>query len=241
MNKMNKTLLAISLVIPMTISSVQAADQALQPERDKTTEMIGFGGGAAFGAIVGGPVGAVAGAIVGGLIGQVASIDGRSEQQARVIADISEQNTQLETYRELYAQNEIELAQLRAEMKEKNIELDLAMDIQFRTNSAEIEPHFKLQLDEVAALMRQQPDVQWDLEGHADIRGNDEYNLRLSQQRVQAVYDYLVENGVEPSQLAQTAFGDQLALEKEGDNEGYFFDRRVSLRSVSNAQATANK
>ncbi|KKD58016.1 hypothetical protein RN22_23355 [Grimontia sp. AD028] len=240
MNKMNKTLAAISLVIPMTVSTAYAADQTLHTQRDQTTEMIGFGGGAALGAVIGGPVGAVAGAVVGGLIGQVVSIDEQNEQQANVIADISEQNAQLETYRSLYAENEIELAKLKAEMNEKEIALELAMDIQFRTNSSEIEPHFRLQLDEVAALMRQQPDVQWDLEGHADVRGDEEYNLKLSQQRVQAVYDYLVEQGVAPSQLAQTAFGHQLALEKEGDREGYFFDRRVSLRSVSDAMPTAN-
>ncbi len=113
------------------------------------------------------------------------------------------------------------------------------MDIQFRTNSSEIEPRFKLQLDEIAALMRQQPQISWDLEGHADIRGNDDYNLALSQQRVQAVFDYLVNQGVDPMQLTQTAYGDQLATEQQGNREGYFFDRRVSLRSMA-SQATAN-
>ncbi|WP_407333762.1 sortase-associated OmpA-like protein PdsO [Enterovibrio sp. 27052020O] len=240
MKKFNKTLVTISLVIPMAVSTVYAGEQAVNAERDTTVEMMGFGGGAAFGAVIGGPVGAVAGALVGGLIGQIASSDKQNAAQEQIIADIQDENVQLTTYRDRYVQNELELANLKAAIKDKEVNLDLAMDIQFRTNSAEIEPHFKQQLNEVAEWMRSQPGVRWDLEGHADVRGNSEYNLQLSQQRSQAVFDYLIEQGVTPEQLLQTAYGNQLAIETEGDREGYFFDRRVSLRSVSASQATAN-
>ncbi|OEE62959.1 hypothetical protein A1OK_20470 [Enterovibrio norvegicus FF-454] len=240
MKKFNKTLAAISLVIPMTVSTAYAGEQQVNNERDTTVEMIGFGGGAAFGAVIGGPVGAVAGALVGGLIGQIASSDKQNAVQEQIIAEIQDENVQLTTYRDMYAQNELELANLKATMQQTDINLDLAMDIQFRTNSADIEPHFKQQLNEVAALMRHTPEVSWDLEGHADVRGNQDYNLQLSQQRSQAVFDYLIEQGVAPEQLVQTAYGNQLAIETEGDRDGYFFDRRVSLRSVSGGQATAN-
>ncbi|MEZ8140489.1 hypothetical protein A1OO_14050 [Enterovibrio norvegicus FF-33] len=240
MKKLNKTLAAISLVIPMTVSTAYAGEQQVNTERDTTVEMIGFGGGAAFGAVIGGPVGAVAGALVGGLIGQIASSDKQNAVQEQIIAEIQDENVQLTTYRDMYAQNELELANLKATMQQTDINLDLAMDIQFRTNSADIEPHFKQQLNEVAALMRHTPEVSWDLEGHADVRGNQDYNLQLSQQRSQAVFDYLIEQGVAPEQLVQTAYGNQLAIETEGDRDGYFFDRRVSLRSVSGGQATAN-
>ncbi|OEE77297.1 sortase-associated OmpA-like protein PdsO [Enterovibrio norvegicus] len=240
MKKLNKTLAAISLVIPMTVSTAYAGEQQVNNERDTTVEMIGFGGGAAFGAVIGGPVGAVAGALVGGLIGQIASSDKQNAVQEQIIAEIQDENVQLTTYRDMYAQNELELANLKATMQQTDINLDLAMDIQFRTNSADIEPHFKQQLNEVAALMRHTPEVSWDLEGHADVRGNQDYNLQLSQQRSQAVFDYLIEQGVAPEQLVQTAYGNQLAIETEGDRDGYFFDRRVSLRSVSGGQATAN-
>ncbi|MBV7296553.1 sortase-associated OmpA-like protein PdsO [Enterovibrio paralichthyis] len=239
MKTMNKTLIALSLAMPMVFNTAHANEQETFAERDQSVELIGFGGGAAVGALIGGPVGAVAGAIVGGLVGQVVSVDKQSNEQELIIAEMREQNNQLETFRTRYAENEVELATLKAELNERSVDLDLAMDIQFRTNSSEIEPRFKLQLDEIAALMRQQPQISWDLEGHADIRGNDDYNLALSQQRVQAVFDYLVNQGVDPMQLTQTAYGDQLATEQQGNREGYFFDRRVSLRSMA-SQATAN-
>lgn len=240
MKTMNKTLIALSVALPMALNAAQASEPETLGERDQSVELIGIGGGAAFGAVVGGPVGAVAGAIVGGLIGQVASIDKQSSEQEIIIANMQQQNAQLDSYRTLYAQNEIELATLRAELNQSKVDLDLAMDIQFRTDSAQIEPRFKLQLDEIAALMQQQPQIGWDLEGHADIRGNDDYNLALSQKRVQAVFDYLVEQGVDPMQLTQTAYGDQLATEQDGNRDGYFFDRRVSLRAMAGNQATAN-
>ncbi|KXF83281.1 sortase-associated OmpA-like protein PdsO [Enterovibrio coralii] len=240
MKKLNKTLAAISLVIPMAFSTAYASEQSYQTESDSTVGLIGFGGGAALGAVIGGPVGAVAGAVVGGLIGQVATFEEENKTQAELITQMQDENQRLNSFKELYAENEIEIATLKAAMQERNVELDLAMDIQFRTNSSEIEPHFQKQLDEVAYFMQQQPDVQWDLEGHADVRGNEDYNLTLSQKRVQAVFDYLVEQGVDPAQLSATAYGDQLAIETDGDREGYFFDRRVSLRSVTGATETAS-
>ncbi|MDD1779606.1 sortase-associated OmpA-like protein PdsO [Enterovibrio sp. ZSDZ35] len=240
MKNLNKTLIAISLVVPMVMSSAHATEQRVQQESDSNVGLIGFGGGAALGAVIGGPIGAVAGAVVGGLIGQVATFEEENKSQEMLISQMQDENHRLNSFKELYAENEIELATLKAAMQERNVELDLAMDIQFRTNSSEIEPHFQKQLDEVAFFMQQQPDVHWDLEGHADVRGNENYNLTLSQSRVQAVFDYLVDQGVDPVQLSATAYGDQLAIETDGDREGYFFDRRVSLRSVSGATETAN-
>ena len=59
--------------------------------------------------------------------------------------------------------------------------------MQFRTGSAEIEPHFAKQLVELAEVMKQQPQLHLDLNGFADQRGDEQHNLLLSNQRAENV------------------------------------------------------
>ncbi len=95
MKTMNKTLIALSLAMPMVFNTAHANEQETFTERDQSVELIGFGGGAAVGALIGGPVGAVAGAIVGGLVGQVVSVDKQSNEQELIMPKCASKITNL--------------------------------------------------------------------------------------------------------------------------------------------------
>lgn len=211
---------------------VPNASAAEQPERDLQPEYVGLGSGAIAGAVVGGPIGAFAGALVGALVGQSVSYEDLTEEQHLALNEANARNSELELISQKYNETQLELARLRSEQYDRQFDLDLELTVQFRTGSAEIEPHFMVQLDELAGLILQAPNVSWQLSGYADPRGNEEYNLQLSQRRVQAVHDYLISVGVPQKQLSQTAFGDQMPLASDGTNESFFFDRRVSLKSM---------
>ena len=45
------------------------------------------------------------------------------------------------------------------------------------------------------------------IEGNCDDRGTQEYNLALGERRARAAYEYLVQNGVNPSQLEMISYG----------------------------------
>jgi outer membrane protein OmpA-like peptidoglycan-associated protein len=66
-------------------------------------------------------------------------------------------------------------------------------------------------LDALASDFKQyltyRPDAQLILEGHADIRGSKEYNIKLSERRVERTKGYLVEKGVPADKLEVKAFG----------------------------------
>ena len=66
--------------------------------------------------------------------------------------------------------------------------------ITFETNSAALTVHSKEQLDVVAAALKNDrlKDFSFDVEGHADARGNPEQNKLLSQQRAESVRMYLI-------------------------------------------------
>ena len=66
--------------------------------------------------------------------------------------------------------------------------------------------------------------------GHADTRGNDEYNTKLGQTRAEAVQDYLVKMGAPKENLSTSSKGE--AESKGTEPLGWAFDRRVELHLV---------
>lgn len=65
------------------------------------------------------------------------------------------------------------------------------------------------------------------LEGHADERGTEEYNLALGDKRAQVVKDYLVKHGVDPNRLATVSLGEERPFDPRHTEEAYNFNRRV--------------
>jgi len=86
-----------------------------------------------------------------------------------------------------------------------------ALLITFATNSSDLQPKAKEQLDVVAAALKNErlKDYTFEVEGHADPRGNKETNLALSQQRAESVMRYLVsQHGIAEARLRAQGKGD---------------------------------
>lgn len=215
--------------------SAMAADG---DDRDHTEELVGVGSGLVLGAVVGGPVGAFIGALTGGLIGQSV---GDEEQIKSQETQLAAQQGELSELTARAAQLEQE-SRLLAREAERRLQaqmdaLALGLNVQFRTGSSEIEPHFQQQLDDVAHVMSLSPELTLDLTGYADRQGNSDYNQALSEQRLAEVRSYLVQQGIAESRLHGQAFGDQSPLHEQASLENNFFDRRVTLKLQSGSGA----
>jgi outer membrane protein OmpA-like peptidoglycan-associated protein len=103
------------------------------------------------------------------------------------------------------------------------------MYVQFRTDSASIEPHYQARLVLLATTLKKLPSLRVSLQGYADQRGSNSYNLRLSSKRAAAVYDALVRAGVSPSRITRYANGESKPLSKANDAESLNFERRVVI------------
>lgn len=68
------------------------------------------------------------------------------------------------------------------------------------------------------------------LEGHADERGSNEYNLALGQRRADAVRDIMLANGVQQSQIETLSFGEEQPRELGSDESAWAQNRRVEIR-----------
>ncbi|MGF1690712.1 sortase-associated OmpA-like protein PdsO [Photobacterium kagoshimensis] len=227
------TLIAATFATSM-MAPAAYADEAVKDEYKvgQQEQLIGAGSGAAVGVLVGGPAGAVIGAIFGGIIGTTVGQEDYIKAQDAEVSELTARNTELEKVSQRYNQAQIEMARLQqANDNQRQIDLALEMNVHFRTGSAEIEPQFQRQLDDIAELMKQAPEVNWQLAGYADRRGDTQKNLDLSMRRVDAVRDYLAMRGVDSEQFEIDAMGDQFPEKAEQNFEGDFFDRRVTLRS----------
>lgn len=108
--------------------------------------------------------------------------------------------------------------------------------ITFETNSAELMPQAKKQLDVVAAALRNDKlaEYSFNVEGHADPRGTHDGNLSLSQQRAESVRNYLVtQHAIDPKRLKAVGKGDAELLNKANPNA--VENRRVTI--VTDVQA----
>ena len=99
----------------------------------------------------------------------------------------------------------------------------------FDFNSFELDTVAKLTLEKIAVQMESAPDTLLILKGHTDKVGSDEYNQILSEDRADAVENYLCEAGVPVDRIMSVkGFGKTLLLPELSDRE----NRRVIILTV---------
>ena len=77
-------------------------------------------------------------------------------------------------------------------------------------DKATLRPESKSALDELAGLMRENPHVTIELGAHTDRKGNEEYNMALSERRAQSVIDYLISAGIAADRLSPKGYGESV-------------------------------
>ena len=78
--------------------------------------------------------------------------------------------------------------------------------------------------------LNQNPRQRVILEGHADERGSNEYNLALGQRRADAVRDLMLANGVRPGQMETLSFGEENPRDSAQNEAAWAQNRRVEIR-----------
>jgi len=106
--------------------------------------------------------------------------------------------------------------------------------VTFDVNSAHLTPGSSSVLDPVATDLQKYPRLKIELQGHTDSTGSDAYNLKLSQQRAEAVREYLVEHGVPPAQLVARGYGETMPIASNDNADGRTRNRRVVMFVVTN-------
>ncbi len=77
-------------------------------------------------------------------------------------------------------------------------------------DKATLRPESKTALDELAQVLRDNPNVTIEMGSHTDRWGSDEYNMRLSSRRAKSVIDYLISVGIQPERLESQGYGESV-------------------------------
>ncbi len=125
---------------------------------------------------------------------------------------------------ELQGFDKIQITKENIEIKEK---------IRFATGKATILFDSYPLLDEIAQAIKDSPSMQVVIEGHTDSSGADAYNLKLSQQRAQAVKDYLAARGIESERLKAQGYGEERPIAPNDTEEGREKNRRVEFNIIA--------
>ncbi len=124
----------------------------------------------------------------------------------------------------------------------------VAHGINFDNDKATLRPESMGTLNLVVDILKNNPDVGFEVQGHTDSSGGAAHNLALSQQRAEAVRQQLVAMGVDPARLRAQGLGDTMPIGDNATPAGRANNRRVEfvtlatpLRSQSTALAPTGR
>src|ERR1019366_5432916 len=101
--------------------------------------------------------------------------------------------------------------------------------VHFDFNKSKIRPGDAAVLDEAASTLKANPNVTINVNGYCDAIGGEEYNLKLSDRRSDAVVDYLVKAGIPSGQLIAHGYGQTDFVATNDTAEGRAQNRHVEL------------
>ncbi|MBP6183428.1 MAG: OmpA family protein [Saprospiraceae bacterium] len=118
-------------------------------------------------------------------------------------------------------------------------------NIYYNFNDASIRPDAKPDLDALATILKQFPDVKIELASHTDSRGSESYNRTLSQRRADNALKYLTNKGVRRSRLKGVGYGENQLKNQCSDgvtcsDVDHQVNRRTEFRIAGDAGVTAS-
>jgi len=96
----------------------------------------------------------------------------------------------------------------------------------------ELHPRSYIELDKVIQIMKDNPKMVIQINGHTDYIGEDNYNMYLSRKRAKSVVAYLNENGISRSRTLYKGYGEKQPVATNETEEGRQLNRRVELYVV---------
>jgi outer membrane protein OmpA-like peptidoglycan-associated protein len=188
------------------------------------------------------------------LLAQPVETPASAEADRRLAAENAELRRRLEDVNAKLESIMVTLSELQAELgAEGSLDEQTAdalregktlilQNILFDYNKARLRGSSERELDKLARFMRDNTDISITVSGHTDAKGDEDYNLRLSRARAEAVVKYLISKGVPSGRLDFVGFGDTRPVARnvtaggEDNPLGRQLNRRIEI-SVKGAGA----
>lgn len=115
----------------------------------------------------------------------------------------------------------------------------LLYGILYEYDKASLQKESLEQLEHVATLLRDNPDLALEVQGHTDDQGSDGYNLELSQWRAETVRSFLLLFAVEKGRLTAKGYGETKPVAPNDNDENRAKNRRAELVTIETVQASS--
>jgi outer membrane protein OmpA-like peptidoglycan-associated protein len=102
-------------------------------------------------------------------------------------------------------------------------------DVLFDTGKYTLKPNTQVSLAKVAGILQAYPGLKLQVEGYTDSVGSDEYNQKLSENRADAVRNFLMTQGVQQNNISSTGYGKAKPVADNATSSGRAQNRRVQL------------
>jgi outer membrane protein OmpA-like peptidoglycan-associated protein/tetratricopeptide (TPR) repeat protein len=93
----------------------------------------------------------------------------------------------------------------------KKLQLD---PIYFDFDKSNIRPDAAVELAKVVEVLKMYPDIKIDVRSHTDSRGNDNYNMKLSDRRAKATMKWMIDNGISKDRITGKGYGESQLVNK---------------------------
>jgi outer membrane protein OmpA-like peptidoglycan-associated protein len=104
--------------------------------------------------------------------------------------------------------------------------------IRFDVGKASLKPESMGVINKIYELMDEHPELNFSVEGHTDSDGNDDLNMKLSEQRAKTVMNQLISMGISKDRLSAKGFGESVPMESNDTPEGKASNRRVEFVKI---------
>lgn len=110
-----------------------------------------------------------------------------------------------------------------------NREGHIALYINFDTGKSTIKPESEQIISQIVQMLKANPELSINIEGHTDNVGNPKSNKILSDERAKAVLESIVAQGIDPKRLKAAGYGQDKPIADNNTEEGRAKNRRVEL------------
>ena len=105
----------------------------------------------------------------------------------------------------------------------------VSRDILFDLGKSTIKESSFIEISRIASFMKEHPELRFSIEGHTDSQGDATANMRLSQQRADAVKESLIKFGIDANRLETKGMGESIPVDTNATPEGRANNRRVEF------------
>ena len=102
----------------------------------------------------------------------------------------------------------------------------------FDFNKADIKPQYYKNIDNVIKVLKANPNMKVEIQGHTDNIGSASYNMKLSLKRAKAVADYIISHGISPDRVTYKGYGFTKPIAPNDTPEGRALNRRVQIKPI---------